>query len=76
VAALAFVVARIVVDTLRDPTSHNLWPFEIALVAWPAAGYMLLLSIIRFAVRPRKPAALAPAAGGSTHGRGRGAVRQ
>lgn len=61
VAALGFVVARIVVDTLRDPTSHNLWPFEIALVAWPAAGYMLVLSIVRFAMRPRGGDAQAPA---------------
>jgi hypothetical protein len=26
---MAFVVLRIVVDTAHDPTSHNLWPFEI-----------------------------------------------
>jgi hypothetical protein len=29
VAVLGFVALRIVVDTARDPTSHNLWPFEI-----------------------------------------------
>lgn len=28
-ALMAFVVLRIVVDGMRDPTSHNLWPFEI-----------------------------------------------
>jgi hypothetical protein len=28
-AIILFVVARIVIDTARDPTSHNLWPFEI-----------------------------------------------
>lgn len=22
-------MARVVVDGLRDPTSHNLWPFEV-----------------------------------------------
>ncbi|HZF24956.1 MAG TPA: hypothetical protein VEZ88_01750 [Steroidobacteraceae bacterium] len=26
---IGFVVLRIIVDTARDPTSHNLWPFEI-----------------------------------------------
>lgn len=37
---LAFVIARIAIDTARDPTSHNLWPFELViwgvptLVAW------------------------------------------
>jgi hypothetical protein len=28
-AVMAFVLLRILVDTARDPTSHNLWPFEI-----------------------------------------------
>jgi hypothetical protein len=28
-AIVAFVVGRILIDTARDPTSHNLWPFEI-----------------------------------------------
>lgn len=28
-AIVVFVVLRIGVDTARDPTSHNLWPFEI-----------------------------------------------
>ncbi len=27
----AVVMARVVVDTAADPTSHNLWPFEIVL---------------------------------------------
>ena len=25
------VMARVVVDTTRDPTSHNLWPFELVI---------------------------------------------
>ncbi len=29
VCVMGFVVLRIIVDTARDPTSHNLWPFEI-----------------------------------------------
>jgi hypothetical protein len=28
-AVIGFVVLRIIVDTSRDPTSHNLWPLEI-----------------------------------------------
>jgi peptidoglycan/LPS O-acetylase OafA/YrhL len=28
-AVPAAVMARVVVDTTRDPTSHNLWPFEL-----------------------------------------------
>ena len=30
--AMGFVVLRILVDTARDPTAHNLWPFEILMV--------------------------------------------
>jgi hypothetical protein len=38
----AAVLARIVYDTFSDPTSHNLWPFEIILAAGPGllAGVM------------------------------------
>ena len=33
-AAVPFAVfARVVADGMRDPTSHNLWPFEVA-IAW------------------------------------------
>lgn len=37
----AAVFAGVVYDGLRDPTSHNLWPFELAIafgVALPSAG--------------------------------------
>ncbi len=27
------VMARVLVDAVKDPTSHNLWPFEIVLAA-------------------------------------------
>ncbi len=29
--AIAAIVIRIVIDVVGDPTSHNLWPFELAL---------------------------------------------
>lgn len=48
---VAVVWIRIHVETARNPTSHNLWPFEIAIVlgialvcAWPAAGAGRLLA--------------------------------
>lgn len=42
-AAMAFVVLRIVIDTTRDPTSHNLWPFEIVIWGgWICVGMLLL----------------------------------
>ena len=42
---VGFVVLRIVIDTALDPTSHNLWPFEIVM-----AGGMsfLAIGILRF----------------------------
>lgn len=42
---LAFVVLRILIDGARDPTSHNLWPFEIVF-----AGGLALLAIGALAV--------------------------
>jgi hypothetical protein len=32
-AVPAAVLARVVVEVTRDPTSHNLWPFEIVFAA-------------------------------------------
>ena len=46
--ALLGVVLNIVISTtLRDRTSHNLWPLEIAV--WSAAGlaYLGILSLVR-----------------------------
>lgn len=37
-AVPAAVLARVIVDTLSDSTSHNLWPLEIILSAGP--GYL------------------------------------
>lgn len=44
-AVMAFVVLRIVIDTTRDPTSHNLWPFEIVMWGGLTCGAMLLLGL-------------------------------
>jgi hypothetical protein len=56
IAVPGAVFARMVVDTSRDPTSHNLWPIEVMIamvvgmaVAWPGAGVGELLR--RFAGR-------------------------
>jgi hypothetical protein len=32
-AVPAPILARITVDTAKDPTSHNLWPFEVIIAA-------------------------------------------
>jgi hypothetical protein len=44
-AIMAFVVLRIVIGTARDPTSHNLWPFEIVMWGGFSCGCMLLLGL-------------------------------
>lgn len=43
VAMMAFVVLRIVVGTAIDPTSHNLWPFEILQAG--VLGLVVLLAL-------------------------------
>ena len=51
-AVPAAVMGRVLVDTLQDPTSHNLWPFEFIIAAGigvlASAGGALLGSIRGF----------------------------
>lgn len=44
-AVMAFVVLRILMGTAIDPTSHNLWPFEIVMWGGLSCFAMLLLGI-------------------------------
>lgn len=46
-AVMVFVVLRIIFDTARDPTSHNLWPFEILMAGGGCAATMGLLRVLR-----------------------------
>jgi hypothetical protein len=46
-AGVVFVVLRIVIDTARDPTSHNLWPFEILMAGTGALLYIGVLALVR-----------------------------
>jgi hypothetical protein len=48
---VAFVVLRIVIDTARDPTSHNLWPFEILMVGTGALLAIGVLKLLRRLLR-------------------------
>jgi hypothetical protein len=45
--ALAFVIGRIVLDTSVDPTSHNLWPFELVFWGVPALLFLALVWLVR-----------------------------
>jgi hypothetical protein len=44
---MAFVVLRIVAGTANDPTSHNLWPFEVLSAGASSVGAMIVLAIAR-----------------------------
>ncbi|MGH8662239.1 MAG: hypothetical protein ACREUB_10835 [Burkholderiales bacterium] len=44
---MAFVIGRIVIDTARDPTSHNLWPFEILMWGGASAVAMGVLALVK-----------------------------
>ena len=45
---LAFVIARIAIDTARDPTSHNLWPFELVIWGVPTlVAWLVLRRVLR-----------------------------
>lgn len=46
-AVAAFVVLRIVVDVARDPTSHNLWPFEVLMTGAACAFTVAVLVLAR-----------------------------
>jgi len=48
IAAMTFVALRIVIDTARDPTSHNLWPFEI--IMWGGGSFLFMVAL-KFARR-------------------------
>lgn len=43
-AVMAFVVLRLFIDTARDPTSHNLWPFEILM--WGSLSCLWMLAVV------------------------------
>lgn len=47
-AVVGFVVLRILIDTARDPTSHNLWPFEILIFG---AGALVIIGVLKMARR-------------------------
>lgn len=46
-AVMAWAVLNIVVGVARDPTSHNLWPFEILMFGGFSAASMAVLALFR-----------------------------
>lgn len=47
-ALIGFVVLRIVGGVAMDPTSHNLWPFEMVMAGAVSCGAMLVLVVLRW----------------------------
>ena len=47
IVMMAFVVLRLVVGVAADPTSHNLWPFEILQAGALSMVFMLVLFVAR-----------------------------
>lgn len=47
VAVMGFVILRILIDTARDPTSHNLWPFEILMFGTVTLACIGVLKLAR-----------------------------
>ena len=45
--ALVGVIGKIIIDVRENPTSHNLWPFEIIIWCGYGIGALLLISILR-----------------------------
>jgi hypothetical protein len=50
---VGFVVLRIVVGTASDPTSHNLWPFEILYAGVVSLALIVTLTVVRRAISVR-----------------------
>jgi hypothetical protein len=46
-AIMALAVLRLLIDAMIDPTSHNLWPFEILVFGALSAAIMLVLALAR-----------------------------
>lgn len=46
VAVVAVVIVRIHLDTAHDPTSHNLWPFEIVIALGVGLASALPVAIV------------------------------
>lgn len=53
VLIVGFIAVRIVVDTQADPTSHNLWPFEVFLSSILSLAFLGVLLGIRSMIEHR-----------------------
>jgi hypothetical protein len=49
------VVGRVVIDTAADPTSHNLWPFEVVLAVVVSVPPICVGGLLAWVVRRTTP---------------------
>ncbi|MBP1771118.1 MAG: hypothetical protein H6P99_281 [Holophagaceae bacterium] len=45
-AVPAAVMVRVLVDTMKDPTSHNLWPFEVVIAGMFGLGLAFAAALL------------------------------
>lgn len=57
VAVAGYFAVVLIPDWIQDPTSHNLFPFELGLYLWPAFPYMAVLAAIYWRSHKREVAA-------------------
>ena len=50
-AVPTIVIVSIVKDTAADPTSHNLWPFELVIAAVSGAAVVVPVALLAAAIR-------------------------
>jgi hypothetical protein len=50
-AAPIAVLGRVVIDTAADPTSHNLWPLEVALTVFATAPVVAVGALVAWPLR-------------------------
>ncbi len=55
VGAMAAIIIRVIVDVVADPTSHNLWPFELVIASLFIVPSALLGAAVGVVVRRLVP---------------------
>ena len=54
-ALFALWLVKFLFDITRDPSSHNLWPFELLMWSVPTLAWLLILILVRKARTPEDP---------------------
>jgi hypothetical protein len=49
IAAILYAALVLIPDWSKDPSSHNLLPFELGFVLWPSLPYIAVVALVRHA---------------------------